>query len=97
MPASPSQRLYIEDITIVLCSRRLNDLDMYSIPRSVLNLSQTWQFSSLEGEEGIERRGPTVCRMMSENVACLALLYLHPVDLLTKENAFLVAAFTNMV
>ena len=41
--------------------------------RIISNLSQTWSCAAPKGEEGLERRGRNVWRMMPDNVACLVL------------------------
>ena len=38
-------------------------------------MSLTFRFPVLQGEEDLERRGPNVWRLISENVACLALTH----------------------
>ena len=60
----------------------LNESDIYlcadscSEPRPVSNLSQTFRFSALESNEGLERHGLNVWRLISVIVAWLTLTYL---------------------
>ena len=48
---------------------RWDDINMYSVPCPVLNLSKTYRFPAPEGKEVLERHGLNVSRLISGNVA----------------------------
>ena len=51
-----------------------NGVDMYVVPCPISNQSQTFQFPALEGEEGQQRHGLKVWRLMSVSEAWLPLI-----------------------
>ena len=69
---------YYKDLTLRILRRSftVGDSDgmaMYSEPRPVSNLSQTFRFLTLESKGGLGRHGLNVLRLMSVSVAWLAL------------------------
>ena len=50
-----------------------NGMNIYIGPRPVTNLSQTYRFPNLEGQEGLEMYGINMSRLVSRKVTWLAL------------------------
>ena len=71
IPSTPRlQKLGIEDITSVLCYRRLTRYGhVYNGPCPVSNVSQAFQFLALENKKDLGRHGLNVWRLMSICVA----------------------------
>ena len=57
-----------------------DNMDMYSVPRPVSNLSQTCRFPAPEGKEGIERQDLNVSRLISLIAAWLG--WTHKTEML---------------